>query len=89
MIGEGGFDLFYQQSLVGFLDDEISSKSDFRPEVHALEGDPALLATEGPLPMNEIVRIVLSKKILQTIRRAESSTQVAIQVARRNLVAQD
>jgi hypothetical protein len=58
----------------------------FRSKIHALKYHDASVVVKGPVPMNQIVRVVRAKKVLKSVWRTKARTQITKQIHRSDLI---
>ena len=67
---------------------KLTNNKEIRSEVCTPKPDQYIAVLESPVPVNKIIGMIFSKKILNTIRRPESGPEVAEQVNRLQFISQ-
>ena len=86
MILEIGLHASYEFVRIAFLDVEVANEPDVRAEIRSLNVEQPAVVTKCPIPMDQVVRMILPQEVLNTIWWAEAGMKVAEEICRADLV---
>ena len=66
---------------VTFVDVEVANKPDVRAEIRSLYIEQPVVITKGPIPMDEVVRMILTERVLNAIWRAETAVKITEEIS--------